>query len=78
MADSSITPKRYRHPIPKGILPATKSAGRPIHLFADKSYAIVIATGNIYAGLWYPTIVAAIGFFVALLFLPETRARNIA
>jgi MFS family permease len=42
------------------------------------AYAIVIATGNIYAGLWYPTIVAAISFFVALFFLPETKARDIA
>ncbi|HEY3779240.1 MAG TPA: MFS transporter [Rhizomicrobium sp.] len=42
------------------------------------SYAIVVATGNIYAGLWYPTIVSGIGFFVALLFLPETRQRAIA
>jgi predicted MFS family arabinose efflux permease len=41
------------------------------------AYAIVVATGNIYAGLWYPTIVAAIGFMVALCFLPETRRRSI-
>jgi predicted MFS family arabinose efflux permease len=41
------------------------------------AYAIVVATGNIYAGLWYPTIVAAIGFVVALLFLPETNGREI-
>jgi predicted MFS family arabinose efflux permease len=41
------------------------------------AYAIVVATGNIYAGLWYPTIVAAIGFVVALLFLPETGGREI-
>jgi hypothetical protein len=41
------------------------------------AYAIVVATGNIYAGLWYPTIVAAIGFVVALLFLPETNGRDI-
>jgi MFS family permease len=41
------------------------------------AYAIVVATGNIYAGLWYPTIVAAMGFFTALLFLPETRGREI-
>jgi len=41
------------------------------------AYAIVVATGNIYAGLWYPTIVAAIGFVVTFLFLPETRKRNI-
>lgn len=42
------------------------------------SFAIVTATGNIYAGLWYPVIVAAIGFIVTLLFVPETRGRNIA
>ena len=41
------------------------------------AYAIVVATGNIYAGLWYPTIIAAIGFFVTLFFLPETRERDI-
>ena len=42
------------------------------------AYAIVVATGNIYAGLWYPTVVAAIGFIVALLFLPETKGREIS
>ncbi len=41
------------------------------------AYAIVVATGNIYAGLWYPTVVAAIGFVVGFFFLPETRARDI-
>lgn len=47
-----------------GFLPAT-------------AFAIVAATGDIYAGLWYPVIVAAIGFFVTLLFLPETYRRSI-
>jgi len=41
------------------------------------AYAIVVATGNIYAGLWYPTIIATIGFVVTLVFLPETRSRDI-
>lgn len=41
------------------------------------AYAIVVATGNIYAGLWYPVIVSGVGFVVTLLFLPETRNRNI-
>jgi MFS family permease len=41
------------------------------------AYAIVVATGNIYAGLWYPIVIAAIGFVVTLLFLPETRKRDI-
>ena len=41
------------------------------------SFAIVTATGNIYAGLWYPVIISAIGFLVTLLFIPETRSRRI-
>jgi MFS family permease len=41
-------------------------------------FAIVAATGNIYSGLWYPIIVAAISFIIALIFLPETKDRDIA
>lgn len=40
-------------------------------------FAIVAATGNIYAGLWYPVIVAAIGFVVTLFLLPETYQRKL-
>ncbi len=47
-----------------GFLPAT-------------AFAIVAATGDIYAGLWYPAIVAAIGFVVTCLLLPETFRRKI-
>ena len=36
-------------------------------------FAIVAATGNIYSGLWYPIVVAAMSFVVALIFLPETK-----
>ena len=43
-----------------GFLPAT-------------SFAIVAATGNIYSGLWYTVVIAAMSFVVALLFLPETK-----
>lgn len=42
------------------------------------AFAIVAQSGNIYAGLWYPVIVAAVGFVVALLLLPETRGRDIS
>jgi hypothetical protein len=48
-----------------GFLPAT-------------AFAIVAATGNIYAGLWYPVIIAGLGFVVSLLLLPETFRRTIA
>jgi MFS family permease len=41
-------------------------------------FAIVAATGNIYSGLWYPIIVAAMSFVVALIFLPETKDRDIS
>ncbi|HWU70139.1 MAG TPA: MFS transporter [Pseudoxanthomonas sp.] len=41
------------------------------------AFAIVAATGNIYSGLWYPVIVAAITVVVGLLFLPETKDRDI-
>ncbi len=40
-------------------------------------FAIVAATGNIYSGLWYPIIIAAMSFVVALIFLPETKDRDI-
>jgi MFS family permease len=35
--------------------------------------AIVAKSGNIYAGLWYPIIVAIVGFVIGLAFLPETK-----
>jgi MFS family permease len=41
-------------------------------------FAIVAATGDIYSGLWYPVGVAAMSFFVALIFLPETKDVDIS
>jgi predicted MFS family arabinose efflux permease len=40
-------------------------------------FAINVASGDVYSGLWYPVIVAGISFVIALFFLPETRGRNI-
>ena len=41
------------------------------------AFAIVASTGNIFAGLWYPIIIAMMTFIVGLIFLPETKDRNI-
>jgi len=41
------------------------------------AFAMVAATGNIYYGLWYPVIVAALTVVVGLLFVPETFRRDI-
>jgi len=40
--------------------------------------AIVAWAGNIYAGLWYPIIVALGTFVIGLFFLPETKDRDIS
>jgi len=41
------------------------------------AFAMVAATGDIYAGLWYPIGVALLTLVVGLLFLPETFRRRI-
>ena len=41
------------------------------------AFAIVAATGNIYSGLWYPIAIAGMTFVVGLLFVPETKDRDI-
>ncbi len=47
-----------------GLLPAT-------------SFAIVASTGDIYAGLWYPVGFALMTFVIGLLFVVETKDRDI-
>ncbi len=42
------------------------------------AFAIVAATGDTFAGLWYPVIVAGGSFLIGLAFLPETRGRAVA
>jgi MFS family permease len=37
------------------------------------SFAIVAATGDIYSGLWYPIIIAAMTFCIGMLFIKETK-----
>ncbi|WP_407157896.1 MFS transporter [Bradyrhizobium sp. STM 3557] len=41
-------------------------------------FAIAAATGDIYAGLWYPIGVAAMSLVIGFLFLPETKDVDIA
>ena len=41
------------------------------------SFALVAATGDIYFGLWYPILVAALTVVIGLLLLPETFRRKI-
>jgi uncharacterized membrane protein YccC len=41
------------------------------------AFAMVAATGDIYYGLWYPVVVAAICFVAGMVLLPETFKRNI-
>lgn len=41
------------------------------------AFAIVAATGSIFSGLWYPLIGALITLVCGLLFLPETKGRDL-
>jgi MFS family permease len=41
------------------------------------AFAMVAATGDIYYGLWYPVVAAAVALVIGLLFLPETFRRSI-
>ncbi|UMY19222.1 MFS transporter [Methylobacterium organophilum] len=47
-----------------GLLPAT-------------AFAMVAQTGDIYYGLWYPIVVAVMTFVIGLIFVPETKNRDI-
>ena len=41
------------------------------------AFAIVAATGNLYDGLWYPIGIAAVTFLVGVVFLSETKDREL-
>ena len=42
------------------------------------AFAIVAATGNIYSGLWYPVVIAAITLVIGVLFVRETKDVDIS
>jgi MFS family permease len=46
-------------------------------LLPTTAFMVVAATGDIYAGIWYPVIIAAMTLVVGFFFLPETYRRNI-
>ena len=39
------------------------------------AFAMVAATGDIYYGLWYPIVIAAVTVVVGVLFVKETKGR---
>jgi MFS family permease len=41
------------------------------------AFAMVASTGDIYYGLWYPIVVALGTFIIGLIFVPETKDRDI-
>jgi hypothetical protein len=47
-----------------GLLPAT-------------AFAMIAATGDIYYGLWYPIVIAAVTVVIGIIFVPETYKRDI-
>jgi MFS family permease len=46
-------------------------------LLPASAFAMVAATGNIYFGLWYPAVAALMTFIVGIVFIPETKDRDI-
>jgi len=42
------------------------------------AFAAITATGDIYAGLWYPFTITFVAFGLACLLLPETRGRDVS
>jgi len=41
------------------------------------AFAMVASTGDIYYGLWYPIVIALGTFVIGLIFVPETKDRDI-
>jgi MFS family permease len=41
------------------------------------AFSLVVATGNIYYGLWYPVIVVSLSLLIGMCYLKETRGRDL-
>ncbi len=46
-------------------------------LLPASAFAMVAATGDIYSGLWYPTLIAFASAVIGVTFMPETKSRDI-
>jgi hypothetical protein len=46
-------------------------------LLPSVTFAMVAQNGNMFYGLWYPIVIAAITVVIGLLFLRETKDNNI-
>ena len=46
-------------------------------LLPPLAFALVAASGSVFAGLWYPLVFALVTTLVGLVVLPETRQRSI-
>ena len=46
-------------------------------LLPSVTFAMVAANGNMYHGLWYPIVIAAVCFVIGLIFVRETKDRDI-
>jgi len=46
-------------------------------LLPTVAFSLVVATGNIYFGLWYPVSIASLSFLIGLFCMQETRGRDI-
>jgi MFS family permease len=46
-------------------------------LLPTVAFSMVVATGNIYYGLWYPVIVVSLSFLIGVRYVKETRGRDL-
>jgi hypothetical protein len=58
-------------------LPYNVGTGWVGGLLPAASFALVAWSGNIYFGLWYAVAFTAVATVVAMVFLPETRGRDL-
>ena len=71
--DSPYIPAQADFVVPAGIRSVLGFGG----LLPATAFAMSAAQGDIYYGLWYPIVFAGITLVIGMLFLPETKDRDI-